>query len=183
MMMPFSSAFMVNNIGIGLDELPIIYVVTGVFALFMGPIIGRVADKVGKYLVFSIASVLGMIIVVWYSHLGPTPIWFIIVINVVMFVAITGRIVPASALTSAVPAMRDRGAYMSISGSIQQVSGGIAASIGGAIVVTGASGKIERFDILGFVVAGAMLVTLVPMWVIDRQVRAQEPPPAAAPAP
>jgi hypothetical protein len=36
MLMPFSSAFTVNNLGISLHSLPIIYLVTGLATIFVG---------------------------------------------------------------------------------------------------------------------------------------------------
>jgi hypothetical protein len=40
---------------------------------------------------------------------------------------------------------------MSINGSLQQVSGGIASLAAGLIVVQAADGSIARYDVLGFV--------------------------------
>jgi len=158
--MPFSTAFLVGNLSIKLDDLPVIYVVTGVFALFMGPIAGKLADTIGKFVVFAGGSALGCVLVIVWAHLsGPTALWLVIVINVFMFAAITARMISAGALTSAVPAMPDRGAFMSINSSLQQVSGGIAAYIGGLIVAVQPDGSILHFDRLGWVVVAAMIVT------------------------
>src|SRR6185503_6756395 len=37
MLMPFGSAFSTNNLGLTLDQLPIIYGITGVFSIATGP--------------------------------------------------------------------------------------------------------------------------------------------------
>lgn len=74
-------------------------------------------------------SILTMILVLVYTNLGITPLWAVIVINSILFVGVTSRIVSASALMTAVPEMRDRGAFMSINASVQQFAGGIAASV------------------------------------------------------
>ena len=52
-------------------------------------------------------------------------------INAVLFVAITCRMISASALISAVPDLADRGAFMSVNASLQQFSGGLASSLAG----------------------------------------------------
>ncbi len=52
MLMPFSSAFLVNNVGIDLAHIPTIYLVTGLATVFAGPLIGRAADRFGKYQTF-----------------------------------------------------------------------------------------------------------------------------------
>lgn len=179
MMMPFSTAFLVGNLGIALTDLPVIYIVTGVFAFFMGPLAGKLADSIGKYVVFVGGSLLGSLMVIIWAHLsGPTSLWLVIVINVFMFAAITSRMISAGALTSAIPAMPDRGAFMSINSSLQQLAGGIAAYLGGLIVAVQPDQSILHFDRLGWVVVAAMIITLFPMWIIDRQVKAQQPRPS-----
>jgi predicted MFS family arabinose efflux permease len=78
--------------------------------------------------------------------------------------------ISATALISAIPAPTDRGAYMSISSSIQQVSGGFAAIVGGLIVTISGTGALEHFDIVGYVLVGTTLITLVMMYFISRRV-------------
>ncbi len=57
MLMPFGSAFIVNNLGIALTSLPTIYLITGAFTIFIGPLVGKLADKQGKYPVFVAGSI------------------------------------------------------------------------------------------------------------------------------
>ena len=134
MMMPFASVFAVNNLKITQDQLPLLFMVSGCASLVIMPIMGRLADRIDKFKVFANASVWMMVIVVIYTHLSISPLWLVMIFNVVMMMGILGRMVPASALTTAVPDMQDRGAFMSISSSLQQVAGGIAAACAGMIV-------------------------------------------------
>lgn len=159
MLMPFASAFTVHNLGIPFGKLPTIYLVTGICAIIMGPVAGRISDAVGKYPVFLGGSVLMMVVVAIYTHLGVTPLWIVILVNVVMFAGITARIVSSQALISAVPEGSDRGAFMSVNASVNQISGGLAAAVAGLIAVQAPDGKLLRYDVLGFVVIGAMIVT------------------------
>jgi predicted MFS family arabinose efflux permease len=178
MMMPFGSAFTVNNLGIPVEKLPMIYMVTGVCSIIAGPLVGRLSDNIGKYPVFVAGSLLMIGAVILYTHLGITPLWAVIAVNVVIFVAISARMIAASALTSAVPDMKDRGAFMSINASIQQISGGIAAAIAGLIVVQQADGRLDGYPTLGWVVSGAMLVTVGLMYNIHRLVAQKTARPA-----
>jgi predicted MFS family arabinose efflux permease len=170
MMMPFGSAFSVNNVGIKLDQLPLLYMVTGIFSMAVGPLVGKLSDKVGKYNTFLVGSLVTMIMVVIYCNLSITPLWIILIINIVLFAGIFSRIIPATALMTAIPDMQDRGAFMSINSSIQQISGGIAAGIAGLIVVQMPDGKIMHYDTLGYVVVGATLITMAMMYLINQQV-------------
>ena len=86
MLMPFGSAFIVNNLGIALTSLPTIYLITGLFTIFVGPLVGKLADKQGKYPVFVAGSILSIVMVLIYTHLPPVPLAVVIVVNVVLFV-------------------------------------------------------------------------------------------------
>jgi predicted MFS family arabinose efflux permease len=177
MLMPFASAFSVNNQHIPLEKLPMIYAITGISSIILGPLIGRLSDRVGKYPTFCYASLVSIAVVVYYTHLSDAPIWEIIVLNVILFATIAGRMASAGALTSAVPAPQDRGAYMSISSSLQQFSGGAASTVAGMIVVQAADGKIEHYPRLGWVVAGATLLTIGLMYRVYRLVQQSRPTP------
>ncbi|MCC6837563.1 MAG: MFS transporter [Bacteroidia bacterium] len=170
MLMPFSSAFCTFNLKISIEELPILYGVTGIFTIIAGPLMGRLSDKIGKYKVFLIGTIISMVMVIIYTQLGVTPLWMLIVVNVILFIGITSRIISASALMTAVPAPQDRGAYMSVNASIQQFSGGIASGIAGLIVVQTPSGVLDHFDTLGYVVFVSMIAAAGFMYVVNKMV-------------
>ena len=46
MLMPFGSAFTVHNLGIDIMHFPTIYLVSGLFSIFTGPLVGRASDRV-----------------------------------------------------------------------------------------------------------------------------------------
>jgi len=169
-LMPYMSAFLVHNLGIEFDRLPLVYMVTGASSIVAGPLIGRAADALGKFVVFCFGCAATITMVLIYTHLGVTPIALVILINCLLFVGVFSRMISASALISAIPAPSDRGAYMSISSSIQQVSGGFAAIVGGMIVSETASGALEHFDIVGYVLVGTTLITLAMMYFISRRI-------------
>jgi predicted MFS family arabinose efflux permease len=174
MLMPFGSAFAVHNLGVELQSLPTLYVWTGVFAIVAGPILGKLGDNIGKYRLLAAGTVVGIGVVLVYCSLGVTPFWMVTLLNVILFISITARIIAASALNSAVPEAKDRGAYMSISSSIQQVAGGVASTIAGLIVVQAGDGRIEHYDTLGYVVVVAMLLTLGLMYSIHKLVTGRQ---------
>lgn len=177
MLMPFGSAFAVHNLGLTLEQLPMVYMVTGIFSMIAGPLIGQMSDKLGKYPVFVAGSILSMVLVMVYTNWGVTPVWTVIALNTVLFVGITSRMVSSSALMSAVPDPADRGAFMGINSSVAQVSGGFASALAGMIVVQTPAGKLEHYPTLGYVVVASMIITIVMMYVIDRMVK-REPKPS-----
>jgi predicted MFS family arabinose efflux permease len=178
MLMPFMSPFTVHNLGIAIDRLPLIYMVTGVAAMIAGPLIGRASDALGKFMVFTFGCAVAIIMVTIYTHLGVTPLAIVMLVNVLLFIGVSSRMITSSALVSAIPNPQDRGSYMAISASIQQFSGGIAAAVGGLIVTLGPDGTLEHFDVLGYVLVASTLISLSMMYLISRRIE----PAAAVPA-
>jgi len=79
---------------------------------------------------------------------------------------------------TAIPEPQDRGAFMSINASVQQISGGVASAVAGVIVVQSKSGALLHYNILGLVVIVTMLVTVVMIYFLDRYIKnknAQKP--------
>ncbi len=172
MLMPFSSAFMLHNMGISLDKIPFLYFTTGVSAIIAGPMVGRISDRVGKFKVYVFGSLLTIAMVLIYTNLGVTSLAVAMVVNAVMFTGMFSRMIPAQTLMSAIPAMESRGSFMAVNSSIQQVSGGFASILAGFIVLQGVDGHLERFNLLGYCVVFAVSVTIVMMYFINKKVSA-----------
>lgn len=180
MLMPLGAAYTTANLGISKEELPLIYLVTGIFTIFMGPLSGRLADRFGKFNVFIVGCLIAMGMVAWYTNLGQTELWVLILINVVLFLGLTARMIAASALVTAVPSPADRGAFMGLNSSIQQVSGGVSAYVAGLIVVKEPSGYLSNYPILGVVVIASFVATIVLFGMVNRTVSKSAPGPAPA---
>lgn len=171
MIMPFSSAFLVNNIHIPKANLTTLFLITGVFSLITGPIVGLLSDKLGKFNLFLGGSILSVIMIVIYTNLGESSMTTVVAINSIMWVGISSRIISSSALISGVPEMKDRGAYMGVNSSLQQISGGFAAFISGLIVhQANETAPLENFNIVGYVTIGSMAFTIVMMYIINKMV-------------
>lgn len=170
MLMPFASAYSVNNLGVDMEHLPLVYLITGLAALVAGPLIGRAADSYGKFTIFAFGCILSIIMVLIYTHLGVTPLYLVVLVNAVMFVGIFSRIIPSQALMSGIPEAVNRGAFMAVSSSLQQMAGGLAAVVGGLIVAESADGKLLHFDDLGYIIVCTTTATMVMMYFINQAV-------------
>jgi predicted MFS family arabinose efflux permease len=168
MLMPFSSAFTVSNLGIALASLPTIYLVTGLSTIFVGPLVGKAADRVGKLRVFLMGTAVTILMVIIYTNLGPTTLPLVILVNVVLFVGIFSRMIPFQALMTQVPAQSQRGSFNAINASLQQLSGGLASLVAGHIVQIGVDGKIQHYDVAGYVVVATSLLTAFLLWRLQR---------------
>ena len=175
MLMPFSTPFLINNVGVSQDDLPTIYFVMGISSMVMLPLIGKLSDKVGKLPTFIFGSVLASIMVIVYTNLTPVPLWLVILISAIMFAGVMSRMIPSTALMTAVPKAEDRGAFMSINSSLQQIAGGIAAVVAGQVIVVQAvTKKLYHFDTLGYLCVGVMIVCGFCVYVINKRVMMQQ---------
>lgn len=172
MLMPFTSAFIVNNVGISQERLPLIFLFTGMASIVIMPIIGRLSDRIDKFKLFTIGSVIASVLIVVYTNLPPVPIWTVILVNMVLFMGIMSRMVPATALNSAVPEPADRGAYMSVNASLQQMAGGLAAIFAGFVVKQEAEHMpIQNFDVLGYIMVGFIFWCIYLVYRVSRMVQ------------
>jgi MFS family permease len=104
-----------------------------------------------------------------YTNLGVTPFAIVAVLNVLMMVGIMGRMVPSTALVTAIPDMQDRGAFMSINSSLQQIAGGIAAAFAGTIVVQKDKwSPLEHYDTLGIIIVCISVISIILMYRVDK---------------
>ncbi|KQO21619.1 MFS transporter [Flavobacterium sp. Leaf82] len=175
MLQPFGSAFLVNNIKISQLELPMVFFFTGLSVLFIMPLIGKLSDKVSKFKLFAAGSIISVIMILIYTNLNPIPLWEIVVINMILFMGIMSRMIPATTLNTAIPGLEDRGAYMSISSSLQQIAGGIAAVCAGFIVHQKTkSSPLENYDILGYVIAVITAFTVLLIWRVNQLAKKRE---------
>jgi predicted MFS family arabinose efflux permease len=168
MLMPFSSAFTVNNLGISLHDLPIIYFVTGIAVIVFGPLVGKAADSLGKLRVFYFGTAVMIVMVLIYTHLGSSTLAIVTVINVVLFIGIFSRMIPFQALLSQVPVPTQRGSFNAITASISQLAGGMASVVAGHIVQEGPGGRLLHYDVAGYVVVATSLLACVLLWRIAR---------------
>jgi predicted MFS family arabinose efflux permease len=175
MMMPWGSAFAINNLHVTPDQLPILFMIAGVATLIIMPIIGKLSDKMDKFNLFAIASIWMICVVLVYTRLTPVPFWFVIIMNVLMMIGIMSRMVPSMALASSLPKMQDRGAFMSINSSLQQISGGVAAAIGGMIVVQkDKTSPLEHYDTLGILITIILLFAIYMVYRVSKIVKRRE---------
>jgi predicted MFS family arabinose efflux permease len=166
MMMPFGSAFAINNLRVTQNQLPMLFMIAGLSTLIVMPFIGKLSDRIDKFKILVVASVWMMVMVVIYTNLGTTPFWLVVCFNVLMMAGIMSRIIPSTALVSAIPVMQDRGAFMSINSSLQQIAGGMAAAFAGMIVSQKNNfSPLEHYNTLGYII---VVISILSVFLIYR---------------
>lgn len=175
MMMPWGSTFAINNLKVTSHQLPMLFMISGISSLIIMPLVGKLSDKIDKFKLFAIASGWMIVMVIIYTHLTPVPFWIVIAMNIFFMMGIMSRMVPAMALASALPEMKDRGAFMSINSSLQQMAGGFAAIVGGMIVVQKDQfSPLEHYDTLGWVIVGVTVVCIFLLFRVSNIIKQRQ---------
>jgi predicted MFS family arabinose efflux permease len=147
---PFLSPYMVANVGFSEIELTYIYMAGGFFTIFTSPWVGRMTDKYGKIKVFTIFMTFNVIPIGVITHLGQTPIPYVLLISTMFFVTSNGRMVPAAALITGTAKSENRGSFLSFNSAVQQLSAGLASFLAGLILAEGVNGELLNYDTVGY---------------------------------
>ncbi len=165
LVIPYITLYSVANVSIRLEDLYLIYLAGGCATFFASRWIGRLADRHGKVRVYRIVALCSMAPLLIQTHLVPVPLWLMIVVSTLFFIFVPGRMVPAMALVTSAVRPQLRGTFLSITGATQQLASGSAAFIGGMIIAQDATGRIVRYDLVGYL---AVAVTLAAMLLAGR---------------
>lgn len=150
MVIPFITPYMIRNVGFTQAQIPIIYFVGGGLTMFTGPLVGRMADKFGRKKIFLIMAIGSIIPLFVLTNLPPMPVYYAVIVNGLFFVFISGRMIPSNSMMTSVVLPENRGGFMSLSSSFQQIGAGLASLISGAIVVTADNGAIKNYQWVGY---------------------------------
>lgn len=157
---PFIAAYMESNVGFSQLQVTYIYLFGGLCTVFSSPLVGKFADKLGKKRVFNIFALLATIPLLIITHMGVVPIWVALLVTSLFFVIVTGRMIPAISMITSTALPKNRGSFMSFNSSVQQLSAGVAAFIGGAIVIENEAGKLEHYNIVGYIAVVSSLFAI-----------------------
>ena len=167
---PFLSPFLVRNVGMLEKDLFLVYIVGGAVSVFTGPLVGKLADKHGRFFIYAILVVGASIVIRVLTSSGHRPEWQVLVIAGFFFMLASGRFIPSQATISmAVPPAR-RGAYMSLVACSRDLASGLTTGLGSMVVAEGAGGVLLGYDRLGLL---AIAVSIASLWVF-KQVKSAE---------
>lgn len=167
LIMPLSSAYLVNNIKITDAQLPLVFMFTGMFSLITGPLVGRWSDQYGKIRLFLIGSLITIVMVFIYTNMPAWPLYLVTIINILLFIGVSSRMISGSALITQLPELKDRGAFMGVNSSLQQISGGIGSVIAGLIVIQNSDGTLMHFDYVGYLTIALLCICMYLMYRIN----------------
>lgn len=150
LIIPFINPYMEFNKGYPRSVTPLIYLVGGVSSFIAAVFLGRLSDRIGKLAVFSYCVPLSFIMVILITNLPALPFSIVLSFFAIWFALATGRAVSSQTMVSNVTGSANRGSFMSLNSSIQHLGTGAAALVAGYIVTEGKSGKLQRYEWVGY---------------------------------
>lgn len=160
LIIPFINPYMEFNKGFSKGLIPMIYLFGGMASMIGALLIGRFSDKVGKLPVFLWSVFLSLFMVLIITRMPNVHFSIVLGFFALWFIMATSRAITAQAMISEVVKSEQRGSFMSVNGSVQQLGSGLAALSAGAIVFTEKSGRIHNYNWVGYL---SILVLLTSM--------------------
>lgn len=178
---PYITIYVTENVGIHQEDIPLIYFVGGCATFFTSRLIGRLADAKGKIRVYRWIGLCSLLPLFAQTHIGPVPLWAMIIVSTVFFIFVPGRMVPAMAIITSAVQPHLRGTFMSMSGATQQLAAGVASYVGGVMIGVNAAGQIVGYNRVGYL---AMIATLAAVFFAGQiHMHTSEAPAGRMPSP
>ena len=163
---PFITPYLVENVRFERDQITFVYLVGGIATIITNPRVGRWADRSGRSKVFNIMASLSIIPILLLTNLPEVPVWMALLVTGLLFVLIGGRMVPSTAIVASVIKPRNRGSFMSLNSSVQNMTAGVASIVAGVLVTIPRGGH----HVFGFWKVGILgaLFTLIAIWMMSK---------------
>jgi len=164
---PYITIYLQANVGLNKQQVPLIYLFGGAATLFTARWIGKLSDRHGKVKMFTALAAFVVLPLQVLTHLGAVALPWVIALNTVMFVVLSGRMIPGMALVGASANPAVRGSFMAINSAVQSLSMGAAAFVGGLIISRDAQGLVQNY---GWNAVVGSVASLLSIWVVRRLV-------------
>jgi predicted MFS family arabinose efflux permease len=167
LVIPFITIYMQTNVGLTEAQIPMLYLVGGLATLFTARWFGRLSDRLGKVRTFSLLAVAVNLPLMATTLLPPAPLPVVLVVSTLLFVFLSGRMIPGMALITSATQPALRGTFMVLNAAVQSGAMGLASFLGGLIISRDAAGLVQHYWVSGLVGVAASLASI---WVARRLV-------------
>ncbi len=162
LIIPFLTDYFTKNLGFDYKTtVPLIYIVGGTLSAFTSPFIGKLSDKIGRFKVLFVLSILSVIPLVGIPNLNTTNTYLLLSFTAMFFIFSGTRMIVTIAQITSTVEPKLRGAFLIINSSFQQFSTSVASLIGGFIVFQNADGTLGNYPILGYLSVGFSVLLLI----------------------
>ena len=147
---PYITLYLQANAGFKTEDIPYVYLFVGLWS-----------DRAGKAHAFRRLALLMPLPLLAMTLSAGLPQWVVLVISSVLFVVMSGRMIPGMALIGASADPRRRGSFMTLNSSVQSLSMGLAAMVGGQILGRDGAGNLTFYWAAALIGGSASLLSFV----------------------
>jgi predicted MFS family arabinose efflux permease len=159
---PFIPSYLQFNKGFTILQIALILFCGG-FASFAAAIfLGRFSDKKGKLPIFLWSVLISLFLVVILTDMPSMNLPTVLLFFGLLFMVVTSRVVMAQSMISNVVSQNQRGSFMSVNGSMQQLGQGMASLIAGVIVKTNkTTHQLSNYNWVGYLSIAVLIVAVI----------------------
>jgi len=148
------------------DQIKYIYIVGGLATVLSGVAIGKSVDRWGRFRMFTIFAFMSCVTMLLNTHLPAVPLAVVLSIAGFFFIFISGRMIPANTIISAVVQPQQRAGFMSLNSAAQSLASGSSAILAGLIIVQpNEFAPLEHYNVVGYI---AVIFTLLALVIVRR---------------
>jgi len=158
---PYITLYLQGNAGFKPEQIPYVYLTGGVCTLISARFIGHWSDRAGKAYAFRRLALLMPLPLLAMTLSADLPMVGVLLVSSMLFVVMSGRMIPGMALIGAAADPRRRGSFMTLNSAVQSLAMGVAALVGGQILGRDGNGHLTHYWIAALLGGGASLLSFV----------------------
>ena len=158
---PYITLYLQGNAGFKPEQIPYVYLTGGICTLISARFIGHWSDRAGKAYAFRRLALLMPLPLLAMTLSADLPMLGVLLVSSVLFVVMSGRMIPGMALIGAAADPRRRGSFMTLNSAVQSLAMGVAALVGGQILGRDGNGHLTHYWIAALLGGGASLLSFV----------------------
>jgi len=158
---PYITLYLQGNAGFKPEQIPYVYLTGGICTLISARLIGHWSDRAGKAYAFRRLALLMPLPLLAMTLSADLPMLGVLLVSSVLFVVMSGRMIPGMALIGAAADPRRRGSFMTLNSAVQSLAMGVAALVGGQILGRDGNGHLTHYWIAALLGGGASLLSFV----------------------
>ncbi len=162
---PYITIYLQFNAGMLATQVPWIYLCGGVATLLSARFFGRLTDRKGKVRVFQCLALAVTVPLMATTVSQGLPLWGLLTVSTLLFVVMSGRMIPGMAMITSAAQPRLRGTFMTLHSAVQSAAMGAGALVAGLIVGRDAQGQLTGYWVAGVL---GVLASVLSAWLAAR---------------
>ena len=158
---PYITLYLQGNAGFKPEQIPYVYLTGGICTLISARFIGHWSDRAGKAYAFRRLALLMPLPLLAMTLSADLPMVGVLLVSSILFVVMSGRMIPGMALIGASADPRRRGSFMTLNSAVQSLAMGLAALVGGQILGRDGNGHLTHYWMAALLGGGASLLSFV----------------------